>query len=96
MASSPIGTNHPAIKTGIIADLRLLYHKLCDFAEKCKKTLAISSKIVYNFRNTRRKTGLFVHSPAGKLPAGNEFLPGFLSSPDRNFTEQGKERLNHI
>ena len=39
---------------------------------------------------------MFVHSPAGKLPAGNEFLPGFLSSPDRNFTEQGKERLNHM
>ena len=39
---------------------------------------------------------MFVHSPAGKLPAGNEFLPGFLSFPDRNFTEQGKERLNHM
>ncbi len=39
---------------------------------------------------------MFVHSPAGKLPAGNEFLPGFLSSPDRNFTGQGKERLNHM
>lgn len=39
---------------------------------------------------------MFVHSPVGKLPAGNEFLPGFLSSPDRNFTGQGKERLNHM
>ena len=27
MASSPIGTNRPAIKTSIIADLRLLYHE---------------------------------------------------------------------